>query len=261
MRFWRLHRSAVLGCVSLALIWPNTLLQDAWAQPPHFRVTAEGTCLGNDLIDKSVRENIDSAALQFVDTVRGITPKSAETMVAEAARASLTPDALAGLGPRVSAMLKGTPTISLTYLVKVAVQTKSIDTAGCPVPGAPDKTWDHVATVNVPEQAHVLLISASGEPPTAVELWLVPEGGSWKVNGFWANYTTLDGVSGAEAWANARRERAAGHTDEAAHWYHVAAQLLYLGPYFYSGTFSEFEADARAFIASQNGQARATPPT
>jgi hypothetical protein len=203
---------------------------------------------------------VDLAALKFAAALQSDAPSSAEPLVAQGAQAKLTAQALTELGPLFASMVKGPPTVSLTYLVKVAVQTKTVDTADCPVPGASGK-WDHVDTVNVPEQAHVLMTSAPGAAQATVEVWLVPEDGGWRVNGYWANYTRLNGVSGDEAWANAKRERAAGHTASAVHWYQVAYQLLYLGPYFRSSTHGDFIEDARSFAASLPAQPRATPST
>jgi hypothetical protein len=181
----------------------------------------------------------------------------------QGARAKLSGDSIAAMGPRFSSMMKGSPTVSLTHLVKIAVQTKTVDTALCPpeASAGPAKTWDEVETINVPEQAHVLLTSGPGQSQATVALWLVPDDGGWRVNGFWANYTRLDGVSGDQAWASAKRERAAGRTADATHWYQMAYQLLYLGPYFTSGTCRDFERDARSFVASVNAQPRPTPPT
>jgi hypothetical protein len=251
----------LIGCVSLAGSLLSPLAQYAHAQ--HVTVAAEGTCLVDDQIDEPTRDAVDLAAVKFLDALQGNAPGSAEPMVAQGARAKLSADSLAAMGPRFAAMMKGSPTVSHTYFVKIAVQTKSVDTADCqPVARAPvTETWDKVETINVPEQAHVLLASVPGPTQATVALWLVPEDGGWKVNGFWANYTRLEGMSGDQAWASAKRERAAGHTAEAAHWYAVANQLLYLGPYFKTGTGRDFEQDARSFVASLNAQPRATPAT
>ncbi len=260
MRVGEFGRQTLLACIGIVGALSSALAEQAHAQLPHVTVTAEGTCVSNDLIEKPTREAVDRAALNFAETLEGNAPGSAEALVAQGAKAKLTADALTEMGPRFAAMVKGAPTVSLTYLVKVAVQTKTTDTAGCPVPGGSGK-WDHVDTVNVPEQAHVLMTSAPGAEQTTVEVWLVPEDGAWRVNGFWANYTRRNGVSGDEAWANAKRERAAGHAANAVHWYQVAYQLLYLGPYFTSSTHSDLVQDARSFAASLPAQPRATPPT
>ncbi len=222
-------------------------------QVPHFSVTAQGSCIGDALIEKPTRDAVDTAAAKFVDTLTGQDPSSAAALLAERARPALPAAKLAALGPSLSAMLNGPATVSLTYLVKVVLQKKPTDWAPCPVPGQTGR-WDHVAIVDAPEQAHVLLSTQAGTVQTTVELWLLHEDGAWRVNGYWANYTRQDGLTGEQTWELGKQERLAGHTANAVRLYEIADHLLYLGPYFNSATRRDFEQDERAFAQSLKPQ-------
>ena len=109
-----------------------------------------------------------------------------------------------------------------------------------------DNKWVSVAARSG-EQAHVLLSADFINGRLAFQAWLVPDGGKWKVEGFWFGASTLADYDAEKVWELARSEASKKHRFNATVLYATALQLTNRGQYLQLGLSNAISQDAASF--------------
>jgi hypothetical protein len=116
-----------------------------------------------------------------------------------------------------------------------------------------------VATTDVPEQAHVLMLADLRNNKIAFEIWLVPEQSKWMVNGFSVNMATLADLDSVKLLEMARAQHAKPGHEFSAFLLCAAAQETSSRGSFLQLSITNAIADEMAKISIPSGL-RGLPP-
>ena len=131
------------------------------------------------------------------------------------------------------------------YRVTV-VGTGQVPPVLCGSLSSPDK-WAMVAALPVGDQYHVVMTSNSQNNAWMINIWLVPAGAGWRVEGFHVGLQTIGGRSARQILVEARQQRDKGHMFNAAMLYAVLPSLIDRGEGFQPGIAQDVRSDLAAF--------------
>ncbi len=217
----------------------------AWSQTPFV-----GTCAEDDQINAATRESIDSAAQKFVHFLIGSEAGAAYEMLSTDGKEGLTRDQLAAQILANRQLLEvGNLRTQHTYVLKII--GKSPGTVVCGTNSPKPSGWASMAAADITEQAHTLLMADARNNRLVFTVWLVPEGGAWRIQSFWMNVATLAAMDSEQLLELGRAEKQKGHTFNAALLYAAAGQTANRGP--------NFRMDSSEAIAEEMDQLTVPP--
>lgn len=207
---------AILASVAYVMGWRVTY------QP------AAASCLADDAIDRSTRDVLERAALDFVNEAAGKNPIAAYAMLANDTRGSVTPDRFmtalrASLDP-VAPFSRVHVTHAYFIRASAGGATQRVI---CGNLDQPDH-WVAVTAKPIAAQAHLVIVAAARGDQWAFVLWLVPENG-WKVRGFNFTAASMAGKSPSDLIAMAHAQHALHHDFNATLLLSTAAHLAARG--------------------------------
>jgi hypothetical protein len=209
----------------------------AWAQPALFA----SSCAEDSHIGEATRKALNSAAINFVDTFLGPDPSSGFAALSKEGQEGVTQEQFAAQARVIEQLQPSDLRTQHVYLLNIA--GKSARRVICATDLKKPDGWESLATINVPEQAYVVMSAQARNNSLAVTIWLVPESTGWKVQSFWINASTLADQGPIQLWEMARRERDLGHKFNAVLLYAVAGQVANRGPNFQLGITQSISED------------------
>jgi hypothetical protein len=185
-------------------------------------------------IDTPKKNEIDSVAMEFVQTVLGPNPSAAFDFMSKAGQAETSRQQLDGAATAIIRQFEPkNVTLQHTYLIEL--KGKSPGRVVCATDLSKPEGWESLAAADVPEQAHVLLSADTRNNKLAFVVWLVPQQSEWKVQSFRMNVSTLAEKDSVQLLELARTQQARQHSFNAALLYAAAAQTADRGPNFQLG--------------------------
>jgi hypothetical protein len=210
-------------------------------QAPHCEMDKE--------IPTADRDAIERAALEFMNDVLGSHPDAAYGLMTKEGQTKITlTQFTAAVQAHVLSMAPfDNVHVTNAYLVNVLDGTQ-IQAVICGEVVS-NKTWVAVAAKAVPKQAHVVLAAHTRNYDWAFVLWLIPEQNAWRVENFYAGFTTTAGRTADQLWTMAREQNKKGHLFNANLLYTAAHALAARGPSFQLGISPDLEQDISKFVA------------
>src|ERR1700680_81222 len=210
-------------------------------QAPHCAIDAE--------IPTSDRGAVEHAAMEFVTDVLGSHPDAAYGLMTREGQTKVTlAQFAAALQAHVLSMAPfDNVHVTNTYFVNVLGGTQ-IQAVICG-DVIRNKTWVAVAAKAVPKQAHVVVAAHTRNYDWAFVLWLIPEQSVWRVQNFYAGFTTTAGRTADQLWTMAQEQNQKGHLFNANLLYTAAHALAARGPSFQLGMSPDLEKDISQFVA------------
>jgi hypothetical protein len=211
-----------------------------------------GTCKPRDAIEASERDPFENAALRFVSQIARDDVAEAETELTSELRNYVPFERLkVGIQPNLATFQSlHSLRVSYSYLVQTAFMTGKSQTVICAVDAnASTNSIDGKVFVSArpfPKQAHVIIEGTAANGIWTFSLWMVPEQDSWHVEGFHIAPPSSLGMTTTQLWDLAREQRQMGHNLNAAVAYAAASQIVYRGPNFQLGIWSELQSEAAA---------------
>ncbi|HZS28215.1 MAG TPA: hypothetical protein VFB76_13380 [Candidatus Angelobacter sp.] len=126
-------------------------------------------------------------------------------MMSKDGQANVTREHLKGMSTMLSQQWKP-QNIALQHTYFIKSIGKSPGRVLCGTDLSKPDGWESLETVDVSEQAHVLISADIVNNRLAFTVWLVPEQSSWKVQSFWMNVSAL--ADKDSMWLLAVRARA-----------------------------------------------------
>lgn len=165
------------------------------------------SCLQDAEIGTDKKAEIDGVALRFVNTLLGPKPGDAFDLFTMGGKIGVKPERLTLLAKEMfGAFAPKNLAIQHTYLVHITGEApKSVI---CATDLTKPDGWVSLATTNVAEQAHVLMLADLRNNKIAFELWLVPEQNQWMVNAFSVNVATFADLDSVRLFEMAREQHA-----------------------------------------------------
>lgn len=202
------------------------------------------TCVADDGVDTEYRAKIEVAALAFVRALNAGDGRKAQAMMS----AELRPNAgrfLDSLVRRVSASGPMPWKVDGIYYLDRVIGTKAV----C-IDRTEPNVLNSVAVKPAMRQAHIFIVD--GAPLEGMfSLWLIEEGGEWKVHGLSINSSRIAKRDSARLFELAEFQRSRGDRMLAALLFETARMFANRGDYFGSGVRGRIEGRAADF----------TPPT
>ena len=193
--------------------------------------------------DPAKKRSIESAAMDFIQTMLGADPSAAFDFFSKDGQANTTPQQLDGVA---AAMIRPfePKNVALQHTYLIELKGSSPGRVVCATDLSKPEGWESLAAKDVPEQAHVLMSAETHNNRLVLVVWLVPEQNKWKVESFRVNFSTLGDKDSTELWDLARAQRARGHNFNAALLYMAAQETANLGPNFQLGITQSISDDA-----------------
>jgi hypothetical protein len=203
-----MRRFLYLACVLIGLVFLGC------SKPSPVGVFSS-LCLQDADISKDKKAEIDGVALGFVRTLLGPKPSDAFDSFSDEAKTKVSRPNIDALAKQMFASFAPQDlTVQHTYLVHIIGQAPKSVICGTDLK-KPDG-WVAVATTNVPEQAHVLLLADLRNNKIAFEVWLVPSQNKWMVQSFFVNVATLADLDSVKLLEMAQEQHAKpGHEFDA----------------------------------------------
>ena len=208
-----------------------------------------GTCSRDGQIAASERQEADTAALSFAQSMVGPTPLAAYSRLAPEARGAGQQNFL-----RIAQLVQSRGpfaplSVDHTYMLHFKVTPNGIAKIPCV---GPDGAMNFVAAEAARVQAHVSLTAASAKVPQTqwtISLWLAKRASDWTVVGFNFSPSMLAGHTGRDLWRMAQQQRQRGHALNAGVLYQMSGELLQRGQDFQSSEHPAFDQDVASFKA------------
>lgn len=220
----------VLALAAL-LLCGGVAVHAAGKNTPRATTSGGSSCAIDGQIDPGNRAALSAAALAFVNGVLASDPEQAYSAMTGEVRAH-TPErqfadsltSLQGMAPYAN--------LHVAHIYFIRSTGSGIEArALCGTAGG--NKWVSVAIKPGRTQAHVEIAASTRNNDWAFTLWLVPEGGAWKVQYFNTSASAIVGHGPEMLLARARAERAAGRM--------FNASMLYAGVQATAGRGSTFE--------------------
>lgn len=188
------------------------------------QIPIASSCAADTAIESKERAAIEDVGLRFLKSLLSADPSSAYEMLTKEARRQTTPEAFSSFSQGLWHSLEPKNIrVGHSYSIRVLSGPPS-NVATCGESNEPDK----FVTMHIdghPQQAYVLGLADGVNNQAAFPVWMVREGGSWKVQGAVFLITTQADKSTTEIWNMARQENARGHALNAALLYATARQM------------------------------------
>jgi len=200
-------------------------------------------CHDDEQIAANKKAAFDSAAMQFFNTLISSDPAGAYDQLAVDAQKNLTREHIVGISKSVLQPMKVEHLrVDHTYDATFVGSKDGRVVCGT----LSDNKWVSVVARSG-EQAHVLLSADFINGRFAFQAWVVPDGGKWKIEGFWLGASSLADYDAEKLWALARSEAAKTHRFNGTVLHAVALQLSNRGPYLQLGLSNAISQDAASF--------------
>ncbi|HUO03985.1 MAG TPA: hypothetical protein VMU16_02190 [Candidatus Binataceae bacterium] len=186
-------------------------------------------CAEDSDISASERTGIEEAAMRFVRTISGGDPAAAWPQLTAGAQHNLSRENLIALVRKQVAPLAPFKDFRAThaYLVRGVGDEQQVV---C-MKWTGSTAFTNVVAAPVPEQAHAVVEAASaGGNTAAFVLWMLPEGGEWRVKYFYAGTIAMAGKPAEDFQALARQQEERGNRFNAYVLYTTALDLASRGP-------------------------------
>ncbi|HSY01365.1 MAG TPA: hypothetical protein VK819_04400 [Acidobacteriaceae bacterium] len=204
------------------------------------------SCRENDQIDSSKRQEVNAAALDFVQTLLGSNPAAAFSSLSEEGKKAVPDEmALVQAATLIQQFKPADLKVEHTYVINIFGKSPGRVVCGKSL-SKPDE-WVSVVAADLPEQAYVSLSAEAINNQFAFTVWLVPGAGGWKVQSFSMNMGTLANEGPDQLWERARAQKANGHNLNAALLYFAAMQTINRGPNLQLGLADAISKDASEY--------------
>lgn len=216
------------------------------------------TCAEDAKIEAGKRKAVEQTSMEFVQfLLRGDSNAAYRKLTLEA-QATLTREQFENLLTQAIQPFAPLQGLRVTKTYFVHVRGSSPIRAICGDRISRPEGWASVAANDSPEQVHVLIEGQARNNIQGFALWLLPEGGEWRVHSFFFNAVSLTDKRAQEVWNLARSERAHGHLLNAVLLYAAASQLASPGPTIQPGILQAIQEETKDLQIPQEIQGQ--PP-
>jgi hypothetical protein len=192
------------------------------------------SCAEDAHLDTIARNAIDSAAMNFVQTMLGPNPAAAFDLFSKDGQVGTNRQQLEGVAATILRPYDPkNVTVEHTYVI--TLKGNSPGRVVCSSDLSQPNGWESLAVKSVSQQAHVSLSADTRNNKLAFVAWLVSEQNAWRVQSFWVNVSALADKGSIQLWELARAQQTRGHTFNAALLYAAARQTANRGPNFQLG--------------------------
>jgi len=214
------------------------LTSPAWAQLPFI----DSSCAEDSHIGEAKRKALNSAAINFVEAFLGPDPSTGFAALSKEGQQGVTLEQFTAQAHAIREQLQPTD-LRTQHVYVLNISGKSKGRVICATDLKKADGWESLATINVPEQAYVVMSAQARNNSLAVTIWLVPERVGWKVQSFWINISTLADQGPMQLWETARKQKELGHKFNAMLLYAAAGQVANRGPNFQLGITQSISED------------------
>ena len=192
------------------------------------------SCAEDSHIDAAKKKAVDAVALNFVQTLLSATPGRAFDAFSKEGQKNVTREQLVAQGGALIEQFQP-KNVATEHTYLISLVGNSPGRIVCATDLSNPEGWEALSAANVPEQAHVAMSADALNNHLAFTVWLVSAQGSWKVQSYWMNVSSLAGKNSTQLWQMARGQKARGHNFNATLLYSVAGQIANRGPDFQLG--------------------------
>jgi hypothetical protein len=198
-------------------------------------------CGEDQHIDPAKRSAIEASAMQFAKTAVGGDSTTTYGLLSKEGRAAATHEELVQLLGLLRQFEPTNLAPEHTYLIDIkGVAPKTVV---CGTNLAQQDGWAALSVSDLREQAYSLISADMVNNKLTFTLWLVPEDGTWKVQSFWMNASTLADKDSEQLWKLAQSQNLLGHRFNATLLLAAAGQAANRGPNFQMGITQPISED------------------
>jgi hypothetical protein len=207
-------------------------------------------CLTNNDVSAPEREPYEKAGLRIAENMVLGNLEEVQSQTTTEAKGTMTSAQLATLRQAYNQAMTTLVPVQVTHTYFL----RSLSGAGtklvlCPAlaSGAISRPEDKVfvAMKSGGEQAHIVVEGNSNNTTWTFVLWLMLEEGAWRMQSLFFGPAAMFGKSAGDYWGQAREQRDAGHTFNAAILYSAANGLAFRGPNFQLGIWREIQSETK----------------
>lgn len=244
-----------IGVLALVVVLLGLIGYGLWSGLIRFDATGY-LCRVDDEIDTADRAAVEKTAIEYAQAALSLNTDRAYAMMTSEGQRTTTPQnfsaGMQGLVRNAGAF--GAIEREHTYFLNTA-GTGSDSRAQCATPDGKQVVLEVRGGL---KQAHVILLSTTRNNRWEIDVWLLQQGGAWRVRYFHVGIVSMAGHSPEEMLRLARSERAAGHAFNATMLYIGAKALVDRGTAYRVALADDVFKDMQEFKASREFDGR--PP-